>query len=137
MSVDSELGAWFPTHTFLYSPLQHLILSLSFPIQHSSLSFLIKKKILFTYVYVWLCGVSVAVWALLWPWRALLRGVDFSLWWPVVLQTAGSGRAGLIVLTHGPNHPEARGVFPDQGSNPCSPHWSPPYHQGSPQHTAL
>ena len=37
---------------------------------------------------------------------------------------------------HGPSRSAARGIFPDQGSNPCPLHWQadsqPLHHQGSP-----
>ncbi|KAJ8796197.1 hypothetical protein J1605_018139 [Eschrichtius robustus] len=41
-----------------------------------------------------------------------------------------------VVVAHGPSCSMACGIFPDQGSNPCPPHWQadsqPPRHQGSP-----
>ena len=42
----------------------------------------------------------------------------------------------LSIVAHGPSHSAARGIFPDQGSNPCPLHWQafsqPLRHQGSP-----
>ena len=35
----------------------------------------------------------------------------------------GSRRAGSVVVAHGPSRSAARGIFPDQGSNPCPLHW--------------
>ena len=39
-------------------------------------------------------------------------------------------------MAHGPSRSAARGIFPDQGSNPCPLHWQadsqPLRHQGSP-----
>ena len=46
-----------------------------------------------------------------------------------------SRRAGSVVVAHGPSCSAARGIFPDQGSNPCPLHWQadsqPRRHQGS------
>ena len=40
------------------------------------------------------------------------------------------------IVAHGPSRSTARGIFPDQGSNPCPLHWQadsqPLRHQGSP-----
>ena len=50
--------------------------------------------------------------------------------------STGSRRAGSVVVAHGPSCSVACGIFPDQGSNPCPPHWQadsqPLRHQGSP-----
>ena len=55
---------------------------------------------------------------------------------PPPLQSTGSRRAGSVVVAHGPSRSTARGIFPDQGSNPCPLHWQadsqPLRHQGSP-----
>ena len=52
------------------------------------------------------------------------------------LRSTGSRRAGSVVVAHGPSRSTARGIFPDQGSNPCPLHWQadsqPLRHQGSP-----
>ena len=49
-----------------------------------------------------------------------------------------SRRAGSAIVAHGPSRSAARGILPDQGSNPCPPHWQadsqPLRHQGSPRH---
>ena len=54
-----------------------------------------------------------------------------------LLQSTGSRRAGSAVVAHGPSCSAARGILPDQGSNPCPLHWQadsqPLRHQGSPQ----
>ena len=51
--------------------------------------------------------------------------------------STGSRRAGSVVVAHGPSCSAARGIFPDQGSNPCALHWQadsqPLRHQGSPE----
>ena len=53
-----------------------------------------------------------------------------------LLQSTGSRCAGSVILAHGPSCSAARGIFPDQGSNPCPLHWQadsqPLRHQGSP-----
>ena len=55
---------------------------------------------------------------------------------PLPLWSTGSGRAGSAIVAHGPSCSAARGIFPDQGLNPCPLHWQadsqPLCHQGSP-----
>ena len=55
---------------------------------------------------------------------------------PLLLRSTGSRRAGSVTVAHGPSCSAACGIFPDQGSNPCPPHWQadsqPLRHQGSP-----
>ena len=64
------------------------------------------------------------------------RCVRLSLSRPLFLRSTGSRRAGSVVVAHGPSCSAACGIFPDQGSNPCSLHWQadsqPLRHQGSP-----
>ena len=64
------------------------------------------------------------------------RCADFSLSRPLLLCGTGSRRAGSVVVAHGPSCSAACGIFPDQGSNPCSLHRQadsqPLCHQGSP-----
>ena len=40
---------------------------------------------------------------------------------PLLLRSTGSRRAGSAVVAHGPSRFAARGIFPDQGSNPRVP----------------
>ena len=53
-----------------------------------------------------------------------------------LLRSIGSRRAGSVVVAHGPSCSAVCGIFPDQGSNPCSLRWQadsqPLRHQGSP-----
>ena len=60
-----------------------------------------------------------------------------SLSRPLLLQSTGSRRAGSVIVAHGPSCSAARGIFPDQGLNPCPLHWQadsqPLHHQGSPR----
>ena len=53
----------------------------------------------------------------------------------LLLRSTGSRRAGSVIVAHGPSCSAACGIFPDQGSNPCSLHWQadsqPLRHQGS------
>ena len=69
------------------------------------------------------------------------RCAGLSLSRPLLLRSTGSRRAGPVVVAHGPSRSAARGIFPDQGSNPCPLHWQadsqPLHHQGSPQHHLL
>ena len=64
------------------------------------------------------------------------RCAGLSLSRPLLLRGTGSRRAGSVVVAHGPGCSTARGIFPDQGSNPCPLHWQadsqPLRHQGSP-----
>ena len=61
---------------------------------------------------------------------------SLSLSRPLLLRSTGSRRAGSVIVAHGPSCSAARGIFPDQGSNPCPLHWQaesqPLHHQGSP-----
>ena len=65
------------------------------------------------------------------------RCAGLSLSWPLLLRGTGSRRAGSVVVAHGPSCSAARGILPDQGSNPCPLHWQadsqPLHHQGSPK----
>ena len=64
------------------------------------------------------------------------RCAGLSLSQPLLLRSTGSRRAGSVIVAHGPICSAACGIFPDQGSNPCPPHWQadsqPLRHQGSP-----
>ena len=55
---------------------------------------------------------------------------------PLPLRSTGSRHAGSATVAHGPSRSAARGILPDQGSNPCPLHWQagsqPLRHQGSP-----
>ena len=59
-----------------------------------------------------------------------------SLSRPLLLRSTGSRCAGSVVVAHRPSCSAARGILPDQGSNPCPLHWQadsqPLRHQGSP-----
>ena len=52
------------------------------------------------------------------------------------MRSSGSRCAGSAVVAHGPSCSAARGILPNQGSNPCPLHWQadsqPLRHQGSP-----
>ena len=68
--------------------------------------------------------------------HSLSRCAGLSLSRPLLLRSTGSRRAGSAIVAHGPSRSAACGIFPDQGSNPCSLHWQadsqPLRHQGSP-----
>ena len=68
--------------------------------------------------------------------RRLLT-IGFSLSRPLLLRSTGSRHAGSVVVAHGPSCSVARGIFPDQGSNPCPLYWQansqPLRHQGNPK----
>ena len=99
-------------------------------------------KILFIYlfIYLWLCWVFVSVRRLSLVTasggHSSSRCTSLSLSWPLLLWSTGSRCAGSVVVAHGPSCSAVRGIFPDQGSNPCPLHWQadsqPVRHQGSP-----
>ena len=92
------------------------------------------------FIYFWLCWVFVSVRGL--PPVAASRGhssswcTGLSLSQPLLLWSTGSRCTGSVVVAHGPSCSAARGILPDQGSNPCPLHWQadsqPLRHQGSP-----
>ena len=101
-----------------------------------------KKFCLFIYLfYFWLCWVFISVWGLSLVaasgGHSSSRCAGLSLPRLLLLRSTGSRRAGSVVVAHRPSCSTACGVFPDQGSNPCPPHWQadsqPLRHQGSPR----
>ena len=98
--------------------------------------------ILFIYWLIdwWLCWVFVSAWGL----SPLVASGGHSSSWcaglslsrPLLLRSTGSTCAGSAIVAHGPSRSLACGIFPDQGSNPCSLHRQadsqPLRHQGSP-----
>ena len=92
------------------------------------------------FIYFWLCWVFVSVQGLSLVaasgGRSSSRCAGLSLSQPLSLQSTGSKRAGSVLVAHGPSRSATCGIFPDQGSNPCSLHWQadfqPLRHQGSP-----
>ena len=98
------------------------------------------KKIIYLFIYLWLCWVFVSVRGLS---LVVASGGHSSSWCtglslsrPLLLRSTGSRRAGSAVVAHGPSCSAACGIFPDKGSNPCPLHWQadsqPLRHQGSP-----
>ena len=99
----------------------------------------------YLFIYFWLCWVFASVRGLS-PVGASgghssSRCAGLSLSRPLLLWSTGSRRTGSVVLAHGPSCSVARGILPDQGSNPCPLHWQadsqPPCHQGSPKMYSL
>ena len=94
----------------------------------------------FNLFILWLCWVLVSVRGLSLVVASGVhsssRSVGLSLSRPLLWRSTGSRRAGSVVVAHGPSCSAACGIFPDQGSNPCSLHWQadsqPLRHQGSP-----
>ena len=80
----------------------------------------------YLFIYLWLCWVFVSVRGL--SLVAAIGGhsssrcAGLSLSRPLLLQSTGSRRAGSVIVAHGPSCSAACGIFPDQGSNPCSLH---------------
>ena len=97
-------------------------------------------KFIYLSIYFWLCWVFVSVQGL--SLVAASGGhsssqcAGLSLSRPLLLWSTGSRRAGSVIVAHGPSCSVACGIFPDQGSNLCPPHWQadsqPLRHQGSP-----
>ena len=94
----------------------------------------------YLFIYFWLCWVFVSVQGLS---LVAASGGHSSSWCtglsllrPLLLPSTGSRRAGSVIVAHGPSCSAARGIFPDQGLNPCPLHWQtdsqPLRHQGSP-----
>ena len=94
----------------------------------------------FGFIYLWLCWVFISVRGLSLVaasgGHSSSRCAGLSLSWPLLLRSTGSRRAGSVTVAHGPSCSTACGIFPDQGSNPCSLRWQadsqPLRHQGSP-----
>ena len=91
-------------------------------------------------IYFWLCWVLASVRG---PSPAAASGghsssrcAGLSSSPPLSLRSTGSRRAGSAIVAHGPSCSAARGILPDQGSNPRPPHRQadsqPLRHQGSP-----
>ena len=95
---------------------------------------------LFLFIYLWLCWVFVSVRGLSLvaasKGHSSSRCAGLSLSRALLLQRSGSRRAGSVIVAHGPSCSAACGILPDQGPNPCPPHWQadsqPLRHQGSP-----
>ena len=92
-------------------------------------------------IYFWLCWVFVSVRGLSLVvasrGHSSSRCAGLSLSRPLSLWSTSSRCAGSVIVAHGPICSAACGIFPDQGSNPCTLHWQadsqPLRHQGSPQ----
>ena len=104
---------------------------------------LLFLKFLFIYLflfYLWLCWVPASVWGLSLVvasgGHSSSRCVGPSPSRSLLLWSTGSRRTGSVIVAHGPSHSAARGIFPDQGSNPRPLHRQadsqPLRHQGSP-----
>ena len=82
-------------------------------------------------------GFSLRWLLLFWGHWLQVHGLQ-QLWHAVSVDVArGLQTAGSVVVAHRLSCSMACGIFPDQGSNPCSLHWQvdsqPLCHQGSPQ----
>ena len=95
---------------------------------------------IYLFIYLWLCWVFVPVRG---PSPVVASGDHSSSRCaglppsrPPLLRSTGSRRAGSAIVAHGPSRPAARGILPDEGSNPRPLHWQadsqPLRHQGSP-----
>ena len=113
---------------------KHAFLAHFFPL------FFFFFNFIYLFIYLWLCWVFVSARGLS-PAAASgdhssSRCAGLSLSRPLSLRSTGSRRAGSAIVAHGPSCSAARGIFPDQGSNPYPLHWQadsqPLCHQGSP-----
>ena len=111
----------------------------SYPLRHQGSPFFFLIFI-YLFIYLWPCWVFVSVRGLSLVaasgGHSLLRCAGLSPSRPLLLGSTGSRRAGSVIVAHGPSCSAARGILPDQGSNPCPLHWQadsqPLRHQGSP-----
>ena len=107
--------------------------------------FILFNFFFFFLIYLWLCWVFVSVGGLSLVaasgGHSSSRCVGLSLSRPLLLRSTGSRRTGSATVAHGPSRSAARGICPDQGSNPCPLHGQadsqPLRHQGSPYLTFL
>ena len=104
------------------------------------LRMILQFLFIYLFIYLWLCWVFISV-----PGLSLVAAsgghssspcAGLPLSRPLLLRSTGFRRAGSVIVAHGPSCSAACGIFPDQGSNPCPPHWQadsqPLRHQGSP-----
>ena len=135
--IDSPFPFWI-LEMFWYILITslHLCFHCDFGVSNSVFFFLI----IYLFIYLWLCWVFVSVRGLS-PvaetgCHSSSRCAGLSPPRPLLLRSTGSGRAGSVIVARGPSCSAACGIFPDQGSNPCPPHWradsQPLRHQGSP-----
>ena len=54
---------------------------------------------------------------------SLLPCMGFLLQWLLLLESTGFRHTGSVVVGHGLRCSMADRIFPDQGLNPCPPHW--------------
>ena len=105
-------------------------------------NFFFFLKLIYLFIYFWLCRVFVSVRGLS---PAAASGghssshcAGLSPSRPLPLRSTGSRRAGSAIVAHGPSCSAACGILSDQGSNPCPLHWQADSqqlrHQGSPAH---
>ena len=87
---------------------------------------------IYLFIYFWLCWVFVSVQglspAVASGGHSSSRCAGLSLSRPLSLRSTGSRRAGSVVVAHGPSRSTACEILPDQGSNPCPPHWQSDSH---------
>ena len=105
-----------------------------------SFFFFLNPTFVYLFIYFWLCWVSISVRR---PPPVAASGghppsrcAGLSLSRPLPPRSTGSRRAGPATVAHGPSRSAARGILPDQGSNPRPLHQQadsqPLRHQGSP-----
>ena len=100
---------------------------------------------IYLFIYFCLCWVFISVRGLSLVaasgGHSSSRCAGLSLSRPLLLRTTGSRSAGSVVVAQWLSCSAARGIFPDQGSNPCPLHWQadsqPLRRQGSPLHNRL
>ena len=132
-----------------YKALSHILPCLIFHNRHGVhvkgiiffFHFFFLKLFIYLFIYFWLCWVFASVRGL--PLVAASGGhsssrcTGLSPSRPLLFWSTDSRRAGSVVVAHGPCCSAARGIFPDQGSNPCPLHWQadsqPLRRQGSPR----
>ena len=84
----------------------------------------VERAVFFFFFFnLWLCWVFVSVrglsLAVASGGHSSSRCAGLSLSRPLLLRSTGSRHAGSVIVAHGPSCSAARGILPDQGSNPC------------------
>ena len=80
------------------------------------------KKYKFIYLFLAVLGLRCGAWASHRSGFSCCGALTPGVWASVVV-AHGLQSAGSVVVAHGLSCSTACGILPDQGSNPCPPHW--------------
>ena len=135
-----DIPTFFQCSFFLLPSLPFFFLTISARALYLESGYLTHRDFNFIYLFIYGCvGSSFLCEDFLQLWQVgatLHRSARAFHYWPLLLRSTGSRRAGSAIVAHGPSRSVACGILPDQGSNPCPLHWQadsqPLHHQGSP-----